>query len=70
MVQKFHDWTCAWRWAPYKTGQRVLAFIKKQDGKLELIGAGAESESHVVGDDVYCPFGADPALLVNMVAIA
>ena len=56
---QFQDWACAWRWAPYRAEQTILAFLKSENGKLHLIGHGAESELHIVGDDVYCPFYSD-----------
>lgn len=63
-IVKFQDWPCAWRWAPYEVGQEVLVFVKREEGKLQLLGAGGESESPIVDEQVYCQFPCELKLFV------
>lgn len=67
-VERFVDWTCAARWAPYARGQRVLLFATAEpNGRFRIRSAGGEGEMPVVGAQVYvsgfyaqlAPSGAD-----------
>ncbi len=49
-IQKHQNWTCAWRWASYEVGQRLLLFLTERDGKLHQMGPGNESELPLSGD--------------------
>ena len=51
-LERFVDWTCAGRYAPYRTGQRVLLFL----GKGHVLGAGDEGEMPLVGNGVLVPY--------------
>ncbi|MBW2464027.1 MAG: hypothetical protein JRH11_20430 [Deltaproteobacteria bacterium] len=53
-VQRFTDWTCAARWAPYRVGQRALLFLRRDaSGKFQIRSGGGEGEMPIVGDHVY-----------------
>lgn len=53
-MQRFVNWTCAARFAPYKRDQELLLFLRRsRDGQsLRPIGAGCEGEMPVLGEDV------------------
>lgn len=54
-VNRFEDWTCHGRWAPYAEGQRLMVFLRrgKEDAsQLFVMGAGDEGELPFVGGDV------------------
>lgn len=55
-VARFRNWPCAWRWAKYEVGERLLIFVQERDGKLDTIGAACEGECPIVKNDVYCSF--------------
>ncbi len=49
VVGRFQNWTCAWRWTPYASGQRVALFLrrlKRTGGKSPygIMSAGGEGE--------------------------
>ena len=55
-VQRFRDWTCASRWTPYATGQRVVLFLREHVGAAEgdeprrewrILSGGGEGEMPV-----------------------
>jgi len=54
-IEKFENWTCASRFAAYKTGQREIFFLKKHKSSKSLspLGAANEGEMPVVNDKVY-----------------
>lgn len=62
-VRRFRDWPCAFRHAPYKVGQQVVACLVRDETlsrQLQrpiycLMGAGCESEIPVVDDFAYLP---------------
>ena len=51
-IERFRNWTCSRRWQPYAVGQRVVAFLSRQEGPFRLRSAGAEGEFPISGDDV------------------
>lgn len=56
-VEKFQDWTCAQRWAPYARGQRVLLFLgKSQKGGWYILSAGGEGEMPIVDRHVFTSY--------------
>lgn len=55
-VRRFQDWVCAWRWAKYEVGERLLLFAEKNDGRFVAIGAACEGECPLSKADVYCHF--------------
>ncbi len=54
-IEKFRDWTCAHRWEPYAPGQRVVAFLVREEGPYTLRSAGAEAEFPIDGDEAVVP---------------
>ncbi len=54
-IQKFRNWTCASRWAPYHQGQTLVMVTRKdsESGMLKAIGSGNEGELPWVGAKVY-----------------
>jgi hypothetical protein len=57
-IQTFTDWSCASRWTPYRSGQRLVLFLEwTPDGagvsSLRIVGAGDEGEAPIQGDRVY-----------------
>jgi len=64
-VERFQDWPCAWRWAPYQVDQQVLLFLArgKEDGPFRILGAGDEGELRVEGDQVEPNFLLGPPLV-------
>lgn len=52
-VERFVDWTCAARWAPYATGQRALIFLNARGPRWQIRSAGGEGEMPLVGDRVH-----------------
>ena len=58
-VKLFENWTCAQRWADYESGQTIMFFLTKGDGKYvpadvwKIMGAGDEGEMPVVDDFIY-----------------
>lgn len=52
-LEKFQDWTCAGRYAPYLVGQRVLLFLRQG----QVMGAGDEGEMPLVGEGALVPYG-------------
>ena len=57
-VARFRDWTCAARWAPYETGQRVLLFLVPSGelGGWGAVGAGNEGDVPLEGSDALLPW--------------
>ncbi|MFD2717564.1 hypothetical protein ACFST9_02485 [Hymenobacter monticola] len=55
IIERFENWTCASRFAPYKTGQKEFFFLKKRRGiaKYFALGAANEGEMPVVSHKVY-----------------
>lgn len=53
-IQRFENWTCAHRWAPYKVGQKVLVFASKHPDtrSWRIRSAGGEGEMPIIGDKV------------------
>jgi len=54
-VYCFENWTCASRWAPYRTGQRVLLFLSRpEEGekKWRILGGGGEGEMPLLQDSI------------------
>jgi len=47
IIQRFQDWTCAVRWAPYKVGQKVVVFLQLYEGKYNIMSGGGEGEMEV-----------------------
>jgi len=58
-VRRFRDWLCAWRWADYEVGQKLLVFLNRGDkGKVWVSrGAAGEGESPIVENEVHANFG-------------
>ncbi|GAA3960614.1 hypothetical protein GCM10022407_04420 [Hymenobacter antarcticus] len=54
-IEKFKDWTCAFRFASYKTGQREILFLKKSKRHQSFfpLGAANEGELPVANNIVY-----------------
>lgn len=52
-VERFTDWACASRFAPYATGQEVMLFLIERDGRYVIQSPGGEGEMPVVGGRVY-----------------
>jgi hypothetical protein len=61
-ICRFQDWACSWRYAPYEAGQRLVAFIQKDDAAsrqngrtvFRTMSAGREGEFPIEGDFAYC----------------
>lgn len=61
-VTRYRDWVCSHRWAPYAKGQRIVAFLDKDDPASQKSGrpifqtwsAGCEGEFPVVEGVAYC----------------
>ena len=53
VIEKFRDWTCAQRFAPYARGQEVVFFLSEQDGNYKILGAGDEGEIPIVKNQAY-----------------
>lgn len=54
-VYCFENWTCASRWAAYRTGQRVLLFLSRPEAgekKWRILGGGGEGEMPLVQDSI------------------
>jgi len=51
-IQRFQNWTCASRWAPYKKGQKVAVFTENRNGTNHIISGGGEGEMEVKNDSV------------------
>ncbi len=58
-VRRFRDWVCAWRWADYEVGQKLLVFLTRDDEEQvwSSRGAACEGESPIVENDVHANFG-------------
>ncbi len=56
-IERFEDWTCAGRWAPYETGQRVLLFLERTDepGPWRALGAGNEGDMALLAGGAVAP---------------
>ena len=54
-IERFRDWTCSHRWEPYAPGQRVVAFLAREEGSYKLRSAGAEAEFPIYGDRAIVP---------------
>lgn len=56
-IQKFRNWTCASRWAPYHQGQTLVMVMRKypdpSTDMLKAIGSGNEGELPWVDSKVY-----------------
>lgn len=52
-IRRFVDWTCAMRWTPYQTGQKLVFFLSESEGDYYPIGAGNEGEMPVLEGGVY-----------------
>jgi hypothetical protein len=57
-IQRFADWSCASRWTPYRTGQRLVLFLRwtpqgTGEAPLRVVGAGDEGEVPIQGDRAY-----------------
>ncbi len=57
-IQRFRNWTCARRWAPYATGQQVLVCLqRKTDGAGKIVyrirSGGGEGEMPIVKGQVF-----------------
>ena len=54
-IDKFENWTCATRFAPYRIGQKEFFFLKKQKpaNQYFALGAGNEGEMPVAYQRVY-----------------
>lgn len=52
-VKQFYNWTCAMRWAPYKEGQHVFLFLRKEKGDYKIMGGGGEGEMRMDGNTVF-----------------
>ncbi len=58
-VRRFHDWTCASRWAPYAKDQKVLLCLKKitepSTGVVSyrIRSAGGEGEMPILAKEVF-----------------
>lgn len=53
-VNKFKDWTCAWRWTPYKIGQKELLFLKNSSFEsYDILGSGNEGEMPIFLNILY-----------------
>ncbi len=44
-VRRFVNWTCAHRGRPYRVGERLLVFLRDDDGELRPMGGGGEGET-------------------------
>ena len=52
IVERFQNWTCASRWAPYKTGQKIVVFIENRNGTNHIMSGGGEGEMEVKNEIV------------------
>ena len=52
-IQRFYDWSCAWRWTEYQIGQKLFLFLVNYQGTYRTISAGNEGELPIVADTVY-----------------
>jgi len=57
-VRRFQDWVCAWRWADYEVGQKLLVFLNRAKEEPVWIsrGAACEGESPIVENEVHANF--------------
>lgn len=54
-VERFEDWTCAARWAPYAVGQHALLFLNRHEGRWQIRSAGGEGEMPIENGRVHVP---------------
>ncbi|SHO59521.1 hypothetical protein [Algoriphagus zhangzhouensis] len=52
-IRRFINWTCAMRWTPYQNGQKLVFFLREEEGDYFPIGAGNEGEMPVLEGIVY-----------------
>jgi hypothetical protein len=52
-IQRFYNWSCAWRWTEYQVGQKLFLFLANFQGTYRTISAGNEGELPIVADTVY-----------------
>ncbi len=52
-IHKHENWPCAWRWAQYEVGQRLLLFLAEINGELYQMGPGNESELPLLDNHVF-----------------
>lgn len=72
-IIRFNDWVCARRYAPYAVGQRLVAFINKDEywsaiwkrDVYRVMSAGGEGEFPIEGDVVICRTVSQPNLAVS-----
>ncbi|WP_345049357.1 hypothetical protein [Hymenobacter glaciei] len=46
-IDKFENWTCATRFAPYKVGQKAFFFLKKRKSANHYFALGAANEGEI-----------------------
>ena len=47
VIDKFKNWTCANRFAPYRIGQKLFFFLKKKKSVIQYFALGAANEGEV-----------------------
>lgn len=52
-IEKFEDWTCGMRWTKYRLKQTGLFFLKKYNGRLDVMGGGNEGELPIFKNEIY-----------------
>jgi hypothetical protein len=52
-VERFTDWACASRWAPYAVGQEVVLFLRADGHRYRIQSAGGEGEMPIVNGVVH-----------------
>jgi hypothetical protein len=52
-IEKFEDWTCGMRWTKYRLKQTGLFFLKKYNGRLNVMGGGNEGELPIFKNEIY-----------------
>lgn len=54
-ILQFENWTCAWRWSDYETGQEELFFLRRdqKSGNWFPMGAGNEGELPIESEHVF-----------------